>query len=254
MNLYYPDVRTLRICEPIVYRQGKMGLLALHGYSGCPYSFREILDALKGLGYTIHIPRLPGHGTCGEDFVRSSWVDWLRRSVDAYYDLSSSCDQVDIIGFSMGGALTIILASMFKPRKVVVIAPALMLSDRKLVLSGLISLFKKKLRNNYSEKSDLPEYQYLINEYLSYYWPLQTKSLLKLAKMARRSLQDVVADMLILAGEKDDIVPLRAAKFAYQKVHSKSKMLKVFRESQHDLLNGPEKQNVVHEIVSWLKK
>ena len=60
--------------------------------------------------------------------------------------------------------------------------------------------------------------------------------------------------MLILAGEKDDIVPLRAAKFAYQKVHSKSKMLKVFRESQHDLLNGPEKQNVVHEIVSWLKK
>lgn len=27
MNMYYPDVRTLRICEPIVYRQGKMGAI-----------------------------------------------------------------------------------------------------------------------------------------------------------------------------------------------------------------------------------
>jgi len=251
--LRIPRVKTLSICEPIHLKGSREGVLLLHGYTGCPYSFRNLIGPLSEHGYTVYAPRYPGHGTNGEDFVTTNWRDWLRSARDAYYDLEGICEVIHVIGFSMGGAITAILASSMNPQKIVLIAPAFFLNGWKIKLSLLLSLFYRKSPSGYYESSSVQEYQHLVNEYLSYYWPLQAHSLNKLAQLARRSLSKIQSKTLILAGTKDTIVPMKSANFAYSEIPATEKILEVFEDSEHDLLNGPQSELVVKRILSWLE-
>jgi len=44
-------------------------LLLLHGFTGNPITMRSLTDAFVAAGFTVSVPRLPGHGTT----VRMSW-------------------------------------------------------------------------------------------------------------------------------------------------------------------------------------
>ena len=247
-----PITKTLKICEPLFLKQSKTGILILHGYTGCPYSYRNLINLLIDEDYSLNVPRYPGHGTSGEDFLGTTWKDWLRRSIDAYYDLAGICNEIYVIGFSMGGAISLILSSYLKPKKIILISPATELFGNKIIFSKFLSIFKKKMKSGYYEKSDVEEYQFLIDEYLSYFWPSQANSLLKLSRMAKKKVKEITSDTLILAGKKDDIVPYSASEYIYNNIKSKNKNLKIYPNSGHDLLNEVEKDEVIKDIMDFL--
>jgi carboxylesterase len=72
---------------------------------------RPIAEACIAAGHTVEMPRLPGHGTSVEDMLTTSWDDWSAHVEDVYRDLAARCEQVFVTGLSMGGALTLWLAS-----------------------------------------------------------------------------------------------------------------------------------------------
>jgi len=206
-------------------------------------------------GYTVLIPRLPGHGTSSEDFLRSNWKDWLRRVLDSYFDLAGMCEKVYVAGLSMGGVLTLILSSIVNPPKIVSIAGAIFVNDWKINLTPFISIFSKKLpRENYNEKFEDKDLNYLSKEYWQYNWPLQASHLLKLMKIARKRLKLINSDILILASEKDQTVPIKAAKFIYHNVSSQKRELKIFKESGHVMTNDIEKEKVADKIIKWFNE
>lgn len=87
------------------------GALCIHGYTGNPGGMRPVAEALAAAGFTVELPRLPGHGTVVDDLLDTSWTDWT-ESVDATYaDLAARCDTVIVSGLSMGGALSLWLAA-----------------------------------------------------------------------------------------------------------------------------------------------
>lgn len=90
---------------------GPTGVLVIHGFTGSPQSMRPIAEACAAAGHTVEMPRLPGHGTTVEDILTTSWADWSAHVEAAYSDLASRCDRVIVTGLSMGGALTLWLAS-----------------------------------------------------------------------------------------------------------------------------------------------
>src|SRR4051812_35729867 len=85
---------------------GPAGVLVLHGFTGNPASMRGLAEALAEAGFTVELPRLPGHGTKVEDMIPTGFHDWLEAAEAAYTDLAGRCDQVVVAGLSMGGALT----------------------------------------------------------------------------------------------------------------------------------------------------
>lgn len=97
--------------EPWSAAGGPKGVLVVHGFTGNPHSMRGIAEALAAAGFTVELPLLPGHGTSVEDMLETSFRDWLGAAEDAYADLASRCDEVAVVGLSMGGALTAWLAS-----------------------------------------------------------------------------------------------------------------------------------------------
>ena len=85
----------------------------MHGWTGSPAHFRLLADELIAAGYSVAAPLYPGHGTRVEDMLATSWRDWLRAAAEAADDLTRLGKRLHLIGLSMGGVISILLAPTF---------------------------------------------------------------------------------------------------------------------------------------------
>ncbi|MHC4262282.1 MAG: alpha/beta hydrolase [Planctomycetota bacterium] len=98
-------------------------VLMVHGWSSSPNDFGEIPTLLFEAGLHVRQMRLPGHGMRPEDFRAATLEDWRAAVREEFAELSARFDVVHVVGFSMGGALSIELASEVPIGRLVVIAP-----------------------------------------------------------------------------------------------------------------------------------
>ena len=121
--------------EPFEYDGGPVGVLLCHGFTGSPQTLRPWADHLAGHGFTVSLPRLPGHGTAWPDLARTGWRDWYAEVDRAFGGLASRCEQTFIFGLSMGACLALRLAEVHggAVRGLVLVNPSLA-PDTKLFL------------------------------------------------------------------------------------------------------------------------
>lgn len=238
---------------PLFLEGGKDAVLLIHGYTGTPHDMYYLGQRLNESGFTVCIPRLPGHGTNSIDFLNSNWKDWLRRVVDSYIELNSKYENVYISGLSMGGVLTLLLSAQFNPKKIALAAPALEAKDWRLKLTPVIKLFVKKLnrrkRINYEEE----ELNKLAREYWDYDWPPKAADLYKLQRLAKRRLNRIKSNTLIIVSKKDGAVPLSVADTIKNNISSKVIKTIVLEKSPHVVVNDIEKEKVADEIIKFFK-
>lgn len=86
-------------------------VLLIHGFAGSRRDFNDLGQRLQAEGHTVRMLRLPGHGTQPQDFAGVT-PDQLRAHVAAEHAaLAATHERVDVVGFSMGGALATLLAA-----------------------------------------------------------------------------------------------------------------------------------------------
>lgn len=88
----------------------RIGVLLVHGFTGSPASMRPWGEALAERGWTVRVPRLPGHGTRWQDMNVTTWQDWYSEANRNLRELTNRCEHVFVCGLSMGGALALRLA------------------------------------------------------------------------------------------------------------------------------------------------
>ena len=86
---------------------GPAGALCIHGFTGSPSSMRGLADAFAAAGFSVELPRLPGHGTTVEDMMTTGWADWTGEVEAAYRRLAARTEAIVVVGLSMGGSLTL---------------------------------------------------------------------------------------------------------------------------------------------------
>jgi carboxylesterase len=120
---------------------GPIGALVLHGFTGSPVSVRPWGNHLAAAGLSVSVPRLPGHGTRWQDLNRTIWQDWYAEAQRSFIELQGRCDQVVVMGLSVGGCLALRLAETrgAAVRGVVVVNPSLFTTDRRATFSGAVS-------------------------------------------------------------------------------------------------------------------
>ncbi|EIV96532.1 carboxylesterase [Frankia sp. QA3] len=101
--------------EPFEFAGGPVAVLLVHGFTGSPGSMRPWGEALAAAGLTVSCPLLPGHGTRWQDMVPTTWPDWYATVQGAFLRLRADCEQVFVMGLSMGGTLTLRLAEEHGP-------------------------------------------------------------------------------------------------------------------------------------------
>ena len=85
--------------------RGHVGVVVVHGFSGNPVSTRPLGERLHADGFTVEVLRLPGHGTSAREMAGTRYADWLAAVEQAHDDLAQRCEQVALVGLSMGGTL-----------------------------------------------------------------------------------------------------------------------------------------------------
>ena len=119
--------------EPIRHDGGPVAVMLVHGFTSTPASLSEWAGALAENGFTVSVPRLPGHGTTWQEMNRTRWQDWYAAVEHELLDLAESHRQVFVGGLSMGGALALRLA-VHHPALVaglMLVNPCVTLADRR---------------------------------------------------------------------------------------------------------------------------
>jgi carboxylesterase len=96
--------------EPYHHDGGPTGALLCHGFTGTPQSLRPWAEHLAAAGLSVALPRLPGHGTNLAEANLTHWEDWYAELDRNLSLLRERCDDVFVMGLSMGGTLAIRLA------------------------------------------------------------------------------------------------------------------------------------------------
>jgi carboxylesterase len=98
--------------EPFAADSGPVGVLLIHGFTGSPASMTPWAQYLHDAGFTVRVPRLPGHGTRWQEMNITTWQDWYAEAERSFRELAAQCPTVFVMGLSMGGSLTLRLAEM----------------------------------------------------------------------------------------------------------------------------------------------
>jgi carboxylesterase len=98
--------------EAFAHDGDRTGVLLCHGFTGSPQSLRAWAEYLATAGLSVSLPRLPGHGTTWQEMARTRWEDWYAEVDRAFDDLQGRCDEMFVMGLSMGGCLALRLAEL----------------------------------------------------------------------------------------------------------------------------------------------
>lgn len=129
-----PDTALLPGAQPFSHRGSRVGALLCHGFTGSPHSMRSWAEYLVEAGFSVEVPLLPGHGTVWQDMNLTTSDHWFAAVESALLDLAERCDEVHVMGLSMGGALSLRLAQEHPDlvTSVVLVNPSLTLEDPRL--------------------------------------------------------------------------------------------------------------------------
>ena len=236
-------------------------VLLIHGYTGITQEMyflgKQINDRA---GYTVYIPRLPGHGTNTQDFRQSCARDWLRKTYDSYIKLNSDYQKVYVIGLSMGGLLALLTSAKFNPDKLVTIAAALYTRNPLIPITPILKYFvpaiKQTEENSLQDSTDYKteaEKNYYEN-YHEYHYTTQIAELYKLMRITRKKLDEVTSETMIISSKGDELVPQKAARKIYNNIQTKNKHLFVFPDSPHVINDGPNSEECADKIIDFLLK
>jgi carboxylesterase len=88
----------------------RIGILLCQGFTSTPASVRPWAEFLHDRGYSVSVPRWPGHGTTWQDLNTTTYADWYGEAERAFEKLQGDCDEVFVGGLSLGGCIALNLA------------------------------------------------------------------------------------------------------------------------------------------------
>lgn len=91
--------------------RARTGIALIHGFTGSPVSLRPLAEMLGSAGFCVELPRLPGHGTTWRDMLPTRYDDWRAHVAATAKSLRARTDRVVLLGLSMGGTLSLDVAS-----------------------------------------------------------------------------------------------------------------------------------------------
>lgn len=188
--------------ESFYWQGNSTGVLLIHGFTATTAEVRLLAEILHDEGYTVSAPLLPGHYSTPADLNQVKWQDWVACVEKAYQALAAGCARVFIGGESLGGLLTLYLASQHPEASgALVYAPALKLTASRL---DILRLYAVSPFIPYVPKGDMDadtQWQgYPVN-------PLKgAVQLLRLQRQVRNLLPRIRQPLLIVQGRLDATV------------------------------------------------
>ncbi len=236
----------------IELRGGKKAVLLLHGWTGWPGRLAPLAERLHEAGYTVVVPRLPGHGTSMRDMLETDASVWLRRAIDEYLDLSAQYPGAYVAGTSMGAILATIVAARFDVPRVALLAPAFRNTNRSIVLAPLLRRIIPRVRGDWREDHETdPRAREMGREYATYHYTAMAAEMLRMQRIGRRVLPALRAETLVVVSRSDQTVPLEVVELIARRSSAARLETVVVDRSNHHLAEHVDREIVAEAVVHW---
>jgi carboxylesterase len=217
--------------EPFRHEGGRTGALLVHGFTGSPQSLRGWAEYLADAGLSVELPRLPGHGTTVAEANLTHWEDWYAEIERHLALLRERCDEVFVMGLSMGGTLAIRLAEEHGDEiaGLVLVNPSLLTKRPDRFLLPVLRLVKDTWAGIASDikKPVVTELAYDQQPVKAAY------QLSQLWVHTRADLAKVTQPLLVLRSTEDHVVEPDSARMLLEKVSSTDVREVLLEDSYH---------------------
>src|SRR5215210_7386293 len=119
--------------EPFFIEAGSSRALLIHGFLGSPRELRPLAQVLADAGVAARGMLLPGFGSDIARLKKVQAEEWLAAARAAWEETREGATRTTLIGFSMGGAVALQLATEagLAPDQLVLLAPHWKFADRR---------------------------------------------------------------------------------------------------------------------------
>lgn len=232
MSCHHGQVALLPGAEPFAFSgaDDSAAVLLCHGFTGCPQSMRPWGEHLAERGYTVHCPRLPGHGSRWQDMNMTRWQDWYAAVEAELVALLGRGRPVFVGGLSMGGTLALRLAEQHPEIAGLVLVNPSLLTERK--DAHFLPLLSRLVPSLAGIAGDIAKPG--VHEVGYDRLPLKAAaSLQQLWKVTRSDLATVTAPILLYRSATDHVVEPASATLLHTRVGSADLTEVVLQRSYH---------------------
>ena len=238
---------------PFYFEGNKIGFLIIHGGGGGTCAdLKPLAEDLHGRGgYTISVPLLPGFGTTPEDLKNVHISDWESALDKELSKLMNKCDKIVVGGHSMGGVLTFILAANYKLDGIFAISTPIGIRSFLIHLVPFIKIFMKY------HTIDSDQFRKDTNQKWVGYDKIPLNIVTKIKKLMKRMktlLSEVNCPTLLFQGQLDSEIKKNSMNYIYNKINSEKKWKIWLEHNEHPILNSPDHNQIVLELVKFIKK
>ena len=232
-------------------KDSNRGVLILHGFSSTTYETLPLAEFLSKRGFRAVAPNLPGHGTTVEDCNSKKFQDWLDFVDVKLAELSSECDEVSVVGLSMGAVLSLYLATFFPMNKLIVCATVLKFKN-PYVVNLLIPLVNKFLKQRKKPFKKNPHKNWSGYDH----YPLTAlNEFRKLNQYVSKKLSKVTCPTLYIHSTNDRLSNYENVNFVMDNISAKAKEKLIVKDASHHLFYESKDKNTIFESInSFLKK
>lgn len=222
--------------------------MLIHGFTGSPHEVMPLANHLRHkTDWHIHTPTLPGHAE-SEDLKDVDWLEWIAYAESQYQRMLEQHDDVYLIGFSMGGLIASYLANRYPVNRLVLLSPALYTPNTGQIIEDITDIFKEGWQKESWQDEETLGHFYRYKEKIKR-TPLRAViQFRKLVKNLSPEVEKLEKPVLIVHGEKDDIVSPKSSEYIYTKAKSDDKHLLWLKESKHVVCTDCEKELIFQQV------
>ena len=194
----------------------EIGIVFVHGFTGAPASMRPWAAYFEERGYTVSVPRLPGHATQWQDLNKVKWQEWPARVQVEIDRLKKICTKVFVFGLSMGGGTTLNVAEHNDLAGIVLVNPMIHIPGNLIKIAPLLALIQpgRSSVGDDIKKPGVTEWGYDV---------LPTKGVVqlnKLLKNTRANLSKVKCPTLLFHSVDDHVLPISNSNIIMSEIDS----------------------------------
>ena len=236
-------------------KESRDGIYIIHGFTNTTYEVKELAVYLSTQGFYTRADNLPGHATTPEDCNRCRFTDWIEFVEQGIAEMSTYCDNIYLIGISMGSLLALFASAVFPVNAAVYASTVLQFRDKFNVLI-LTPLFHR-LHPYTSKKKMYPkEIQDKIGFFGYDVWPLTAlNEMRKLTNKVSEVLPTIKCPALVIHSKADLLSPQINISLVYDSIASDYKEKLIVEKAGHNLFaSNPDQQKIYKTIVSFFNR
>lgn len=248
----------------------KKAVFLLHGWLSDCNDFQALMPYLEKNYQHIEKIAYPGHGP-QPDYDQFDAMATIRLVQEKFLELKKQYDAIDVIGFSMGGALASFIGSNYEVHKLVLIAPAnrylnllVPFTRLKNLINKLYSYEKARFeKDNQTEaevkqkfrdifEDDKTSLQFVKDKYLKKYFHHAYQNFRKVIAYVNDNVKEIKCPCFLAWGGIDQLVPEQSVRELYKICTNENRQLKIYDDLCHLMVLSSDCRELCHDIENFL--